>query len=213
MIDLSDLERDTITELINIGVGRAAASLSEMVDQSVELTVPSISFVQRFSDANLIAAANEVVSAVTQSFNGPFNGDALLVFPEKRSLELVRRLLQVDVPLDSLGDLEQEALMEVGNIILNACLGSISNILGHPINCSMPIFRKCETRNLMGNSDAPETKTETDTETTVPFLLILHVQFMLRENDIDGYVLFVMDLDSIQTLKRMVNRYLQNALS
>ncbi|RCK47036.1 chemotaxis protein CheC [Thalassospira profundimaris] len=209
MIDLSDLERDTITELINIGVGRAAASLSEMVDQSVELTVPSISFVQRFSDANLIAAPGEVVSAVTQSFNGPFNGDALLVFPEKRSLELVRRLLQVDVPLDSLGDLEQEALMEVGNIILNACLGSISNILGHPINCSMPIFRKCETRNLMPDACPPGTS---ETETTAPFLLILHVQFMLRENDIDGYVLFVMDLDSIQTLKRMVNRYLENAL-
>jgi chemotaxis protein CheC len=210
MIDLSDLERDTITELINIGVGRAAASLSEMVDQSVELTVPSISFVQRFSDANLIAAPSEVVSAVTQSFNGPFNGDALLVFPERRSLELVRRLLQVDVPLDSLSDLEQEALMEVGNIILNACLGSISNVLGHPINCSMPVFRKCETRDLM-----PDISTVhgLDEETTAPFLLILHVQFMLRENDIDGYVLFVMDLDSIQTLKQMVQRYLAHALS
>jgi len=42
--------------------------------------------------------------------------------------------------------------------------------------------------------------------------MILHVQFMLRQNDIDGYVLFVMDLDSIQTLKELVRRFLENAL-
>ncbi|MDP2697317.1 chemotaxis protein CheC [Thalassospira sp.] len=206
MIDLTDLEKDTITELINIGVGRAAASLSEMVDQPVELSVPSIDFIARFSDAGLIAAPNEVVSAVKQSFDGPFQGDALLVFPEKRSLELVRRLLKVDVPLDSLTDLEQEALMEVGNIILNACLGSIANVLGSPINCAMPEFRKCETRNLL-----PE-ETGTAAQKAPPVLMILHVQFNLRQDDIDGYVLFVMDLVSIQTMKELVRKFIEQTL-
>jgi chemotaxis protein CheC len=203
MIDLSELERDTITELINIGVGRAAASLSEMVDQPVELTVPTIAFVERFTDVNLVANPLELVSSVTQSFSGPFKGDALLVFPEKRSFELVRRLLKVDVPLESLSDLEQEALMEVGNIILNACLGSISNVLGRPIHCSMPVFRKCESRSLLPHEvNKPGNQV----------LMVLHVQFMLRQNDIDGYVLFVMDLDSIQTLRELVTRFLENTL-
>ena len=165
MIELTELEHDTISELINIGVGRAASSLSEMVAQPVELTVPTISF-----------------------------------------LELVRSLLKVDVPLDTLTDLEQEALMEVGNIILNACLGSISNVLGEPINCSMPTFRKRETRALL-EDDATEA-----TAGVKPVLMILHVQFMLRQNDIDGYVLFVMDLKSIQMLRELVRRFLANSL-
>ncbi|HBN47675.1 MAG TPA: chemotaxis protein CheC [Thalassospira sp.] len=207
MIDLSELEHDTISELINIGVGRAAASLLEMVDQPVELTVPTITFVERFSDSNLTSSPEEVVSAVSQSFDGPFKGEAMLVFPEKRSLELVRRLLKVDVPLDTLTDLEQEALMEVGNIILNACLGSIANVLGEPINCSMPTFRKRETRALLNEDTAFDAASG-----KMPVLMILHVQFMLRQNDIDGYVLFVMDLDSIQTLKELVRRFLENAL-
>lgn len=206
MIDLSELEHDTISELINIGVGRAASSLSEMVEQPVELTVPRITFVERFSDTELAKAATDVVSAVSQSFDGPFKGEAMLVFPEERSLELVRSLLKVDVPLNTLTDLEQEALMEVGNIILNACLGSISNVLGEPINCSMPTFRKRETRSLLDedatNGDAGKK----------PVLMILHVQFMLRQNDIDGYVLFVMDLDSIQMLRELVRRFIANSL-
>ena len=53
MIELTELEHDTISELINIGVGRAASSLSEMVAQPVELTVPTISFVERFSNSEL----------------------------------------------------------------------------------------------------------------------------------------------------------------
>lgn len=206
MIDLSELEHDTISELINIGVGRAAASLSEMVDQPVELTVPTITFVERFSDSNLTSSPEEVVSAVSQTFDGPFKGEAMLVFPEKRSLELVRRLLKVDVPLDTLTDLEQEALMEVGNIILNACLGSISNVLGEPINCSMPSFRKRESRSLL---DVDQAELNAG---SMPVLMILHVQFMLRHNDIDGYVLFVMDLDSIQMLRELVRRFLANSL-
>ena len=206
MIELSELEHDTISELINIGVGRAASSLSEMVEQPVELTVPSISFVERFSESELANAPTEVVSAVSQRFQGPFTGEAMLVFPEVRSLELVRSLLKVDVPLDSLTDLEQEALMEVGNIILNACLGSISNVLGEPINCSMPTFRKRETRALL---DDDLTQANAGTH---PVLMILHVQFMLRQNDIDGYVLFVMDLESIQMLRELVRRFLANSL-
>ena len=94
MIDLSELEHDTISELINIGVGRAASSLSEMVEQPVELTVPRITFVERFSDTELAKAPTEVVSAVSQTFDGPFKGEAMLVFPEERSLELVPSWLQ-----------------------------------------------------------------------------------------------------------------------
>ncbi len=85
----------------------------------------------------------------------------MLVFPEVHSLELVRSLLKENVPLDSLTDLEQEALMEVGNIILNACLGSISNALGEPINCSMPSFRKRESRSLLDQEDTVAAKNRT----------------------------------------------------
>ena len=37
---LSDLELDAITELVNLGVSRAATNLARMVQEEVILTVP-----------------------------------------------------------------------------------------------------------------------------------------------------------------------------
>jgi hypothetical protein len=67
--------------------------------------------------------------AVQQSFEGPFSGRALLIFPEAQSLELVRSIVGEEHSLEDVIDLEQEALAETGNIILNACLATIANVL------------------------------------------------------------------------------------
>jgi len=53
-IDLDELERDALTELVNIGVSRAAASLRKMVHKEVILSVPSVEIVTRKSAASLI---------------------------------------------------------------------------------------------------------------------------------------------------------------
>ena len=58
---------------------------------------------------------------------GPFSGRALLIFPEAQSLELVRSIVGAEHSLEDVIDLEQEALAETGNIILNACLATIAN--------------------------------------------------------------------------------------
>ena len=44
LFELDELELDLLAELFNIGVGKAANSLSQMVDQEIKLSVPSIDF-------------------------------------------------------------------------------------------------------------------------------------------------------------------------
>src|SRR6185503_8976236 len=85
------LERDALTEIMNIGVSRAASSLRKMVGDQVHLSVPSIEVVSQRRAARLISEreVSELI-AVRQDFKGPFSGRALLIFPETHSLELVR---------------------------------------------------------------------------------------------------------------------------
>ena len=52
-------------------------------------------------------------------------GKALLIFPEQNGLDLVRLILRNSPPLSEMTEMEQEAFSEVGNIILNSCVGSI----------------------------------------------------------------------------------------
>ena len=137
--ELTEIERDAISEIANMGVSRAAASLRQMVGEQVLLSVPTVRIVSREEAAGLVEQGNspELV-AVQQSFEGPFSGRALLIFPQAQSLELVRSIVGEEHSLEDIIDLEQEALAETGNIILNACLATIANVLRKTMRMSLP---------------------------------------------------------------------------
>jgi len=128
--ELSEIEQDALAEIANMGVSRAAASLRRMVGEQVFLSVPAVSIVTRATASRLVERGHSTkLVAVQQSFEGPFSGRALLIFPEAQSLELVRSIVGEQHSLEDVIDLEQEALAETGNIILNACLATIANVL------------------------------------------------------------------------------------
>ena len=137
--EFSDIERDAFAEIANMGVSRAAASLRKMVGEQVLLSVPAVNIVTRQAASRLVERGNAPkLVAVQQSFEGPFTGRALLIFPEAQSLELVRSIIGAELPLEDVIDLEQEALAETGNIILNACLATIANVLRRTMRMSLP---------------------------------------------------------------------------
>src|SRR5579871_6682373 len=152
---LNELQLDALTELVNIGVSRAAASLRDMVGSQVHLSVPNVSLETR-SRAIAILAEREMSNlvAVHQVFEGDVTGRALLIFPETNSLELVRAVTGGDLPLEDIIDLEQEALAETGNIILNGCLATIANLLQRTLRISLPEIVRGSGRDLFSLSGA-----------------------------------------------------------
>ncbi|MGV8950695.1 MAG: chemotaxis protein CheC, partial [Cypionkella sp.] len=124
-VTLDELERDALTELVNIGVSRAAASLRKMVGKQVLLSVPSVEVVTKEAAAALIGQReSDDLVAIRQQFDGAFSGKALLIFPEDNSLELVRVIVGDEVDDAEVAQLKDEALAETGNVILNGCLGT-----------------------------------------------------------------------------------------
>jgi chemotaxis protein CheC len=92
--ELSEIEQDALAEIANMGVSRAAASLRRMVGEQVFLSVPAVSIVTRATASQLVERGHSTkLVAVQQSFEGPFSGRALLIFPEAQSLELVRSIV------------------------------------------------------------------------------------------------------------------------
>jgi chemotaxis protein CheC len=100
---LTELQLDSLTELVNIGVSRAAHSLREMVGAQVHLSVPTVKLVSR-AEAIAILSEREISNlvAVHQVFEGDITGRALLIFPETKSLELVRAITGGDLPLEDI---------------------------------------------------------------------------------------------------------------
>ena len=122
-MELTKPQLDALTELINIGYGRAASALSELTGRRINLDVPKVAVhpIDEISRALHSVLSGEVAS-VHQVFSGPVSGNALLLLDHKAALLLNSLLLDTPMHPRRLQAAEREALTEVGNIVLNLSL-------------------------------------------------------------------------------------------
>jgi len=200
--DLSEIERDALTEIVNIGVGRAATSLSVMIKEPVQLSVPKTELLRRVEAAELLTGfASAGLVSVGQEFRGAFSGQALLIFPEANSFELVRAVLGEGMGLEEVIDLEQEALAEIGNIILNGCLVVVANMLKRGLTMSLPQVTRGSGHAILAAEDGAS---------SLEPVLFLRIEFKVAARDIEGYIALLMDLPSLASLRVLIRGYIDN---
>src|SRR5215203_2195100 len=154
---LTELERDAVSEISNIAMARAAVGLRQMVEHEVLLSVPTVEILTKEAATLVVAKPNNPkLVAVRQDFSGPFSGRALLIFPEANSLELVRAVVGRQLPLEDIVDLEDEALAETGNIILNSWVATIANLLKQSLKMSLPIVIRRNQNHIFDTARAGE---------------------------------------------------------
>lgn len=203
-IILDELERDALTEIVNIGVSRAASSLRKMIGAQVLLSVPSIEIVSQTRAARLISERElSDLVAVRQDFAGPFSGRALLIFPETNSLELVRAVTGGELTAQEVVEMEGEALCETGNVILNACLATMANMLKRSLTMTIPEI-------IRGTSSTLFEVSKTNPEGGL--VLFLYIDFAVRSRDIRGYIAMIMDIPSLETLKELLEEFIERVV-
>ena len=191
---LSDLERDALGEISNIAMARAANSLRQMVDHEVLLSVPTIEILSQEAAAQIVAKPdNPKLVGVRQDFSGAFSGRALLIFPEANSLELVRVVVGRQLPLEDIVDLEDEALAETGNIILNSWVATIANLFKRGLKMSLPVVVRGDSRRMFESI-----------ETAGRLVLFLRIRFEVSNREIRGFVALLMDIPSIDELRSLI---------
>jgi len=195
-IQLSELQHDAIVELLNIGMGSAASSLSEIVNEEIKLSVPSLELLYEQQVVEYFDALSKEIVAIKQSFKGAFHGDALLTFAQIKGMKLVSILMKHQVSIKELIELEADAIKEIGNIILNSCLATCSNVLVKELITEIPVFMKGTAKDIFNNNKLTN------------IVLFLHVKFSLQHEDIDGYVAFILETSAIEQLKVNIDRYL-----
>lgn len=203
-IQLDDLERDALTELVNIGVSRAASSLRGMVGRQVLLSVPSVEVVTREAAAALIRERETgPLVAIRQAFTGAFNGQALLIFPEQNSLELVRHVTGGAVGPEEMLEMEDEALAETGNVVLNSCLATMANMLRRPLEMSLPQVVRGESARFFELGEDPRSD---------GVVLFLYINFAISDRDVRGYIAMLMDLPSLSALRELIGEFIARVM-
>lgn len=188
-LNLSDLEQDLLTELFNIGVGKAAASLSQMVSQEIILSVPTVEFTKSSAMIDLLHNNKSVVS-ITQFIKGSFDAKSMLLFPDNGGMEVVRQMLGTHLSDEAIADLQEEALTEIGNIVLNACIGAISTSMNTTFHVEIPKFHESAPEQLLEINNLLENDT----------ILLININMKLKESNVEGYLAFIFSTESLKKL-------------
>ena len=141
---ISDEEQDILQEIMNIAFGKAAADLAEVINIFVVLSVPDIRIIKAVDLPDYIRTEFSEfgnISIVEQNFWGESKGNALLIYPAGAGKELISLLGdggELTFESQSSDILEKETLMEVGNILIGACIGKVAELLKDMVTYSPP---------------------------------------------------------------------------
>jgi len=196
-MNLTDEERDVLSELVNIGVGQASSTLNEMIGHHIHLKVPRVKMIYEHELHEYMCDDGDggMFSSVNMSFQGDFDGRAMLVFPQKSANILVSSLLG-EASDDGMNELKSGTLVEVGNILINGVMGSMANMLGASLRYTVPDYLECEALHLVKG------------ESEDGMLLLAEASFVIDDLRVEGNVLLFFQVASFERLLACVAREL-----
>lgn len=197
---LTTTQTDALTELINIGYGRAAAALSELTGHRITLEVPKVSMHDIGEVAPLLGRlVTGEIASVNQVFSGPIGGNALLLLDERAALMLSQLLTDESSNSDQFDAGAREIITEVGNILLNACLGVFGNVLQVQVTFAVPRLQ-VETIDRILRSITVGSE-------ELRHALMVHTRFHLRQSNVSGYLAIILGITSLDRLLDQLEKW------
>jgi len=203
MMELTERQRDALTELINMAFSRTAASLSELTGHRVLLEQPTVAIfpIEELSTA-LAEFLPAEIATVHQVFSGAVTGDALLLLSYDGAVMLTDLLTDDRSKSDRLDASDREVLTEVGNILLNACLGMFGNLLQVHVTFSVPRLH-LETLDAL-------LRTLVIGKEGLRYALVVYTAFRMRDSAVSGYLVIALNVASLDRLIQEADKWEEN---
>ena len=131
---LTSLQKDALREVSNIGTGNAATALSMLLDQKIDMTVPSINLIELSTLFDQVG--EDEVSGIVVRVLGDIPGSILIIFEKDVALDIIKLLTRKDE--NHLSELGSSALCEIGNILSGSYMNAISQFTGLGAIASVP---------------------------------------------------------------------------
>lgn len=196
-MNISEEQLDAITEIFNIGVGRAAHTLSSILSSHIQLQIPTISI---FTDPDYSELKHHFnldrVSAVTMDYDSHFSGSVFLMIPPESAAVLVSTLVDEEPSPIHMDPVREGALCELGNMIINNLMGSISNFLMETVSYSLPEYKEDTFENILAG------KTETDGSS----ICIANTTMTIEELKVHGNLIVLFKVGHLEKLLASIDK-------
>lgn len=200
LLSLKPVQLDALREVANIGAGHAATALSHMTSQRIMISVPQISITPLEEVPPHIGPPEEPVAAVLMNILGDLRGRTLLVFPKPTACRLAEILLKKSAgACNELGELEQSAVKEAGNILSGAYMNALSDFMGLMLMPSPPSL-------AIDMSRAVLTTAYLQFGSDPNYVFCVETEFYMRDagERLRGFFLLLPDIPSLQAILRAI---------
>jgi len=206
---LNELQKDLLTELVNVYIGQAAAMLSEMVNHPIVLNIPEVELVKLTNSERLsqtypgVFSPGHIISS-SLKFGPDFRGKAFLIFPAQQAKILVNactdEMMDInDIETQNLIDTDFDVLKEIGNIILNAIIGQFGDLLEVRLEYSIPEIE-------LIHVSAAEQQIFLQQHL---YMLVFHTVFNISEMAVEGVILIALTMNSVSELINKIDDLLE----
>jgi chemotaxis protein CheC len=135
---LSAVQADAIQELGNIGAAHAATTLSQMIGSTVQMSVPGIKAIDIAELGSFMG--EESAALVVFELQGEIQHGGFVIFyiTRESAIRLTNTMLGLTDMNRPMNEMDESALLEVGNIMVSAFLDATAELLGFVMLPSPP---------------------------------------------------------------------------
>jgi chemotaxis protein CheC len=199
-LSMTDLERDIIREILNIGLARAADSFAVIAQERVLLEVPNIDLLVSDDILRKVREYQSKHVPIQSDIRGDFNGTTLMFFSGQHIQRLSRVCLRMQLPESlQLNELQESLLLEISNIITGALVTQLANILKANIYGAPPTAPSGDIAEMMQNL-LPQQQLQ-------PLIFSVITQFSDKDNMVELPLMLFFDRVTFLKILEIIRSY------
>jgi len=200
-LHMTELERDIIREILNIGLARAADSFAVIAQEKVLLEVPNLDIMPVRSILDKVHDYQNGHAVIQSDIKGDFNGTTLMFFSGQHVQRLSRVCLRLKVPESTaINEMQESLLLEISNIITGALVTQLANILKARIYGAPPVAPKGELAEALNSLLLHKPMVQ-------PLIFSVITQFSDKENSVELPLMLFFDRQTFEKILEIIRTY------
>ncbi|MDI3546599.1 MAG: chemotaxis protein CheC [Halanaerobiales bacterium] len=191
--NLSNLQKDALREIGNIGAGNAATAFAQFLDCKINMTVPSVEILPMTEVPEVTGGSEQRVIGVLLKVIGEAPGKILLLFSEDSIEHLLALVLDMPIDFQEINEIQVSAIKEIGNILSGSYLNAINQMTGFNLLQTVPAFAH-DMAGAILSSSLISLSEESD------YALLIETVFINGDHEIEGYFFLIPDPGSLDKI-------------
>lgn len=191
--NLTDIQKDALKEIGNIGAGNAATAFAQFLDCKIDMTVPTAEVLSITDVPEVTGSVDEDVISILLQAMGEAPASLLFILSEASAKHLLNIILNKEIDLNNIEEIEISALKEIGNILSGSYLSALNKLTGFNLIQSVPGFAYDMAGAVISSSMIPFSEAS-------DYTLLIETKFLDGDHEIEGYFLLIPHTGSLKKI-------------